>query len=336
MKEEELKKLKTIDDIAQFIDYIKPYYPGLEIESFFIEEIERKLQETLIRLIGKMIQSSPQNMAIFLKNYLLKYEIFNLKRILLGTILGMKRDEISPQLNLLVEKFLNHEEFIEELLRKTTLTEVQVFLKNTPYYQAVREGLLYFNKNKEIFVLVCFLDQLYYKNLARKRGVYHKNEQKIIDRYIEVATELYNINIIYRGILNKIDKNLLFQFLVFNFLFLDKNKILNLLKQEDIESFTSILNSYLERVNIQFDLNKLHPMANLIKDYQDYFLSKYRFSSMELDYITAFKIIEIIIKKEREIKFYILPKVIDIIHKKFLNLQKKVKITDIKKFEGLM
>ncbi|MFX1596223.1 MAG: V-type ATPase subunit, partial [Promethearchaeota archaeon] len=144
MDEVTLKKLEEINEIKQLTEIISKYYPGFSVSSYTIEEIEKQLFHTYIKLIGKILYISPRNMRIFLKNYLIKYEITNIKRIILGTILSMSIPDKSILVNKLVEKYLDNIEFIDELIEAPSLDQIQLRMKTTKYNRAIREGILYF------------------------------------------------------------------------------------------------------------------------------------------------------------------------------------------------
>jgi len=128
MDEKTLQKLEEINEVNQFTEFISQYYPGINITSYTIEEIEKALFHTYIKLIGRIIFISPRNMRIFLKNFLIKYEIMNIKRVILGTILGISIADKSILVNKLVEKYLDNTEFMDELIEISSLDEIQLFM----------------------------------------------------------------------------------------------------------------------------------------------------------------------------------------------------------------
>jgi V/A-type H+-transporting ATPase subunit C len=328
MDEETLKELKKINVIKDFIDFLKPYYPNLDIKNYSIEEIERALYHIFIKLIGKIISISPNRMRSFLKDYLLVYEIMNLKQIILGAIVGMTKEEKANNVNFLVEEYLENIDFVRGLLEIRTLDEIQLYMKGTKYYKAVREGLLYFKNNNEIFVLEAYLDQLYFLTLVNKKKHLSKNEKKIVALYIDVVTEIYNLNMIYRGIKNNIDKKLLAQFLVNNYLFLDEEKVNLILQQENLDDFFSSIEIIFQNTDeIKKFVESLDPIRQhfvwwIGGVYMNYFFSRFKQKIDSIEYSTIFKIIEIIIRKNKEIQFDILPNVIKIINDKFEIMEK--------------
>ena len=136
-----MKKYNRIED---FINFIKPFYPDLDFSKYTIEKIELALYDFFIRVNGKIISFSPLNMRNFLKDYLLKYEIMNIKQVILGFIVNMSRDELLKNINFLVEEYLENTTFINDLIEVTSLEQIQLYMKGTRYYKAIREGLLYF------------------------------------------------------------------------------------------------------------------------------------------------------------------------------------------------
>ena len=90
-------------------------------------------------------------------------------------------------------------------------------------------------------MLEAFLDRLYYDNLQNTLKYLSQKERVMISLYVKYVTEIYNLNIVYRGIKNNIDKNLLTQFLVKEYLFLNEEIIDNLLNLSSDNDFITHL-----------------------------------------------------------------------------------------------
>ncbi len=323
MDEVTLQKLDEITDITEFVEFISRYYPGLSFNTYIIEDIEKALFHNYIKLIGKVLLHTPLNMRIFLRNYLMKYEITNIKRIILGTILGLSTTDKSLMVNKLVEKYLNHTDFINELIEISSLDEIQLFLRPTKYNKVIREGILYYKNTNEIFVLEAFLDQLYYNNLKNDLKNLNKKEKILISLYVEYISEIYNLNLIYRGIINNIDRNLILQLLVDGYLFLDKKILGKLIKLTNVNDFIKTLNHYLSNNKeiksylSRSPLNPEHLIWSIEELYLDYYFKRFEMKLDDIEYQAIFKILEVLIKKDKEIRLYIIPKLIKILHKKY-------------------
>lgn len=329
MDENALGRLREINNIRDLIEYIKLYYPDISIAKETIVEIEKALFHTYIKLIGRILYYSPQNMRKLLKAFLLKYEIRNILEIIIGSVIGKSRKEKVKNINFLVEEYLENTDLINDLLEMTSLDEIQFFLKNTKYYTAIREGILYFRNNDEIFVLEAFLDRLYYENLIKSEPIYKKQETEIITLFIDYKTEIYNLNMIYRGIRNNIDKNLLSQFLIENYLFLNEEKIGTLLNLKSIDDFFMKLEEFLKKnkeiksLFIPIVLNEKHLKWSLEGLYQNYYFKKFQVKNDNISYLTIYRILELILKKEKEIIFDIMPNVIKLLHENYEILEDK-------------
>lgn len=331
MEEKELRKLKKIKDIKEITSYISSFYPDLNISEYTIEEIEVALVNTYIKIIGKILRYAPENMRLFLKDYLLKYEITNIKQLILGSIVGIGVEEKEKNINFLVEEYLENSEFIRDLIAISSLDEIQFFMRGTKYNEAVREGIIYFKNNNEVFVLEAFLDQLYYNNLIKKKKIFNKKERMLITLFVDYKTEIYNINMIYRGLKNKIDKKLLIQFLVKNYLFLDKQKIDYFLNLKTPEKFISELDDYLKKKKqiklfyIPLKFKTKNFMKTIERFYINYYFKQFKIQIDDIESSTIFKILEVLILKEKEIWFDVLPHVVKIINDRFKVLKSYIK-----------
>ena len=327
--EETKLRLNEATKIDEFIDLIRPFYPGLSLKEYTIEEIENALTDIYIKIIGKIIEYSPQKLRNFLRDFLLKYEIGNIKNFIHGSILGLSAREKKQRVNFTVEKYLENVEFFNELIPIGSLDEIQLKFKNTLYREAIREGILYFKNNNETFVLDAFLDQLYYNNLIEGTKDYKESNKRIIEFYIKSMAEIYNLNMIYRGIKNDIDKKLLKQFLVDAYLIFTKEDLLKLLELSDVNDFILELKDYFnssEEMKHSYKmvgLNEEHLHWSLKGLYQKYFFEKFEQKLEKIDYNTVYMILEIIMKKEKEIHFTVLPSIIKIIHQKYYLLENR-------------
>jgi vacuolar-type H+-ATPase subunit C/Vma6 len=329
MDEQSLQELKKLRNIQEIIDFIRPYYPDLNVSKFTIGEIEKALYHIYIKLIGKIMLFSPISMRNFLKFYLLKYEIMNIKQLIIGSIVGLSKKEKSKNINFLVEEYLDNTDFIKKLSELSDLSEIQLLMRRTKYNKAIREGILYFRNNNEIFVLEAFLDRLYYENLLKQKRIYNKKERTIIYSFINLIIEIYNLKTIYRGIKNNIEPKILIQFVVHNYQFFNQQVIKKLVNLKDVEVFFDKVEDYLKNVEEIKDLSKRisfkreHFIWSLEGIYQNYFFNKLKIKADDIEYITIFRIIELLIRKDKEIRFDILPLVIRILNAKYEILEFK-------------
>lgn len=329
MDQDSINRLKKVDDITKLIEFIQPFYPDFSVNEHTIEKIEENLFNSYINIVGQIIVYSPDTMRLLLQKYLLKFEIRNIKQAIIDTILGTPLKQKRRNINFKVEELLDKEEFISELVEISSLDEVQLFMKDTQYNKAIREGILYFRKNNEIFVLEAFLDKIYYNNLANLDIDLNNKEKKLIKPYISLTVEIYNMITLYRGIINEIEKELLKQFIVDHYLFLNNDILQTLLNKTSKDGFLAELKN-----NVITEIEQLERLWKIEEQnfedyieslYYSYYFNKFKFVEIDdIDLLTILRIIEVLLKKEREIRNCILPKVVKIIHEKYYALKDQV------------
>jgi vacuolar-type H+-ATPase subunit C/Vma6 len=192
-------------------------------------------------------------------------------------------------------------------------------MRGTKYNKAVREGLLYFKNTNEVFVLLSFLDRMYFENLMKQKKLSNIKVKTIITTYIDSVIEIYNLNMIYRGIKNKIETKLLAQFLVGNYFLFNEDEINNLLNQDNVTDFFDLIQDHkkIKEISKNIVIKREHFIWSLEGLYLKYFFDKFKIKMDDIDSITIFRIIEILIKKEKEIKFDILPHIVNVLHEKY-------------------
>ncbi|MGV9170976.1 MAG: V-type ATPase subunit [Promethearchaeia archaeon] len=323
MKEQDLKSIKKINQIEELLEYIKVFYPNLNVNQNRIFNFENALYNNYISLIGRILSYSPENMVMFLNDILVKFEIRNIKRIILNTILGKSKDTKRKQINYKAEVLLHHEEFFNKLLKLNTLDEILFHMEDTTYYKIIKEGLIYFRKNNEIFILEAFLDRKFYDNLIQNTEYFSKKERDIIIPYINLLIEIYNLKIIFRSIRNGLDIELIKQLTIERFLILNSKDLGELISSEDQMGFKNLLSKVLRQNK---ELAPYFPEKNFIYDsllknvfqiYKNYYFNSLDVAIDDFDARTILGIIELIMKKEFEINHAIMPSIIRILHKKF-------------------
>jgi len=109
-------------------------------------------------------------------------------------------------------------------------------------------------------------------------------------------------------------------------LFLDEQKHKSLLNLETLQEFFLTIEDHLKKVKelkafkIPIQINKKYFMWSLEMMYQNYYFKKFKIKLDDIEYSTIFSILEFIIRKEKEIKFNIIPNISRVIDDKFFRL----------------
>lgn len=320
MSEKDLDKLSEFKDIEQFFSYISPFFPIFEPSEYDLEVIEKKINMSYVKMIGLMMMHSPRNMREFLKDYLLKYEIINIKTIIKGILIGQDAKETRNEVDFEVEIYLGNEDFINELMDIRDLDQMELFFRRSIYGEAIMEGLLFFKQTKEIFVLDSFLERLYYTNLIGKNRNYNRKERDIIDLFSRCLIEIYNLNTIYRGVMNDIEEKILVDLLIEEHIFFKTEGLMDIFQSETVKLVRRKIMEQLHKskkirgLMSKTRMNEEYFIPSIKNLYKQYFFNQFSFKVDDFEYRTIYLIIEILLKKENEISYLVLPKLVDLLY----------------------
>lgn len=205
MNSDELKKIKSFQDLETLSSFTRRYFPSFEINELEISEFERNLWKTYIDIEEKILLASPEPIRVFLKCLLVRYEIWNIKYAINAVIedldLDIKYTHIFKKPSVILER----EEFIQNLIKAKSLDDIKKAVKKTPYSKIIENGLSKYEENGEIFYLEHELDKFFYQNLIDKSSYFPSREQSFMEQYIKSQIDFYNINILYRTFFNNIE-----------------------------------------------------------------------------------------------------------------------------------
>ena len=312
MEEADRKKIPSFSDLDTLSSYIGRFFPGFHPQSTNVLDIERELWRVYFLVIEKILIASPEVIQVFLKSLMVKFEILNIKTTILDVIAHVPEEVRRTQVYVEPAKILERGDFLHKLLRAKTLEEIIKAVIHTPYHHIVKKGLDKFKEMGEIFFLEHSLDKYYYDNLIQTSHLYSGREKKLIEHYISLKLDYYNLNLIFRAIFNKIPKEIIKIYLIPNgFLFREKENRLLLsseTKEDFLKNMGKILVPHKDYKDILLFLEDFSPEG--WDDLSHYFIQKiadqYQREIMaDIPLTTLFRIFQILIHKEIEIGDFI-------------------------------
>ena len=242
IKPDDYKKLEEMHDDKKLLDALDDFFPGIShVKNPNIINIEKQLLSIYFRIFEKILVASPEPMQEFMKSLLIRYEIWNIKTYILGMLAGLNFKEIRGEILMRPEKIMLRNDFIRKLLNLDDLGEAIRYLKvYTRYSDAIDRGWYYFQEKGEVFVLEALLDKYYMDNLVGNIERYSGTEKKVFRDYIDILVAKYNLMLVFRGVSNKIPKDLLKQFIIPQ-QFLDRNSLENLIDSRNKREFLTRL-----------------------------------------------------------------------------------------------
>jgi len=277
----ELLNLKNIESLKRSLI---SYYPKLReiVSPINLEQMHFILHEDFIEKVYKIIHSSPNNTIPFLMNFLLEFEIENLKTILRSKLINKTASEIEDKIHWSVEALLDNKELFNNLLKKTDLNSIFNLLNVSIYGEFIQKAAKRNQSTNSLLYINTFLDQgliiLMKRSVDNLKGI----DKNIASQYLNLLTYYFNFTILFRGMSFNLEKDEIFEFLipnsstklqkVFNQLLSsdDLSNVLTYIKYKDLRGISSFLNfpdsinSYLDILN-QIDRNFYEKCLRLVK-----------------------------------------------------------------------
>lgn len=195
---EEIMSLRTVREIYDYLLERSTYGEGLAAlkgQRIHRGDVELALMKTNIASVLKLMHYLSGEYKDFLKAYLLKFEIEDVK-LALESVTG--RTKITD----LENHMLSHQSFsrldVAELLRQESLTKVMELLKGTDYHRLIAP---YVNQvdSKFSFYVEMILDRYYFNSLIKAgKALTGSGDQEVLD-LLRRNVDLYNLEWIYRA-----------------------------------------------------------------------------------------------------------------------------------------
>lgn len=325
--DEKYKELEMISDENALIMELDKYFPGIsKIKEINLVNLERELFKIYFKFIEKILVNSPKNMQDFLISLLYRFEIWNVKTYLLGMIANIDRNQIKKEILDDPERLLLRTKFIDKLFTVKDIKEaIELLEKDVLYGKMIKKGWHYFKESNEVFVLEALLDKLFCDILINKLEDYKGIEKKLFSQYIYFICERYNLNLTFRGIRNKIPRELLTQLIIPKSILYNEKALINLISSKNIEDYTNKIKEHLELILKTSDIlekSMISPHINknqfyksliskikvedpidpiITKLYKELFKSLVDVPKDNITLISIEQILNLIVTKEREI-----------------------------------
>ncbi len=199
-------KLKTLTENKSLSDIVSQlretsYQEKLAKASLPLSsrKLERFFQENLIDIYIKTIKNSPKKVKSFLKMYLLKFEVENIKALVKGVYAELSFEEKLAKIYLQVQDFLKNRAVFEEAAKAVNLKQLVSVLKKTEYSFVLSLGYKKYEENGSTMFFDILLDKAFYEKLYEEYQRLPKKEQKHARFYASMEIDSFLIFTILRG-----------------------------------------------------------------------------------------------------------------------------------------
>lgn len=205
-----------------------------------IDLIEFSLVKNLHRNIKLISKISPKQALPVLNTIFERYDLLNLKTILLSNHLNKENKEIKK---LLIEPINLSQAKLNELIEKDSVQKTVNVLKSTEYFFVLYPKLKKYSESNEIQPLLQALDVYYFQKLSSNISLGFSRDERIIYSLIKSEIDAKNIMNILRLKTNEVDKQKIKELLIPNgnikLEFLQK-----LVAEKEIQKIVIMLKSY--------------------------------------------------------------------------------------------
>ncbi|GAB4325012.1 MAG: hypothetical protein Kow0069_30880 [Promethearchaeota archaeon] len=203
MTPEDLAALDQVKTFRDLVAKVREFYPSLgDVET--LVDLEKALYEDFFVQFSRIVNASPDRWRQIYLRILAKYELENLKKIVLGVIANLPMGEIRALLYEHVEEILGHEKIVTLMLNQKTVEELLFVLKGYPFAKPLQEGLAHYQSEGEVFQFQAYVDRYYFQLLKATRPHLHKACAKVWETYVGAELERYNLIVLHRGLFNKL------------------------------------------------------------------------------------------------------------------------------------
>lgn len=239
IKRDEYSKLMkmTPDEITRFMgeSAYKKEIDELAMKFSGADLIEAALNLNAARSFGKLIMISNKEVEVLVREYLRRYDIYNLKTILRGKSAGMASDDIRK---LFVAAGDLDMASLEKLLKKETIKDIIISSKIVKITKNVLEGIEEHEKTRSLSAIENALDKEYYNSLMELSAKMPK-QGRYVRKFIKTEIDILNIRLLFRLIREKIQKKEIVNKLVFSGENLSREKLMKLAGAENTDSLFS-------------------------------------------------------------------------------------------------
>ncbi len=128
-------------------------------------KLERAFNENLIETYIKMIKNVPKNISTFLRLFLLRVEVENIKLLIKAANANLSSEQKLDRIYFSAENYLKRRGTLEETGKAPDLRRTVSSLKSTEYALALKEGMVSYEEEGSTACFDVLLDKHFYEKL---------------------------------------------------------------------------------------------------------------------------------------------------------------------------
>ena len=235
-------KLKELAECSNLEDFVarlsKSPYESLLRDAGHLtaEKLQYIFKEELIRVCSRMVHFSPNEIQDFLRVYLSRLEIENLKSILKAESAKIPHETLIKRLHLSVEEIFKRKDLFIQAIEATDVKGVIETFKETFYSPILSEGMPKYEETGSTRFFDFALDRAYYDNLLSSFEKLPPKDSEISFSSLGPEIDRFNILTIIRSKLLNYPSHLIYREVTHRFYKLSENDIQVIISSETVNS----------------------------------------------------------------------------------------------------
>lgn len=179
-------------------------------EKTLADQIELACAKNFSRTLKKILKVVPKDLSAKISQMFEKYEIGNIKTVLLSKHLSEPKEKIA---HMLIETGILAKQATSRMLEAKGVKDVAQALSGTIYGTVLEKNMKKYEKDKDSVVLLAALDQYYYSKLPKiSKNPY--GDEKIILGMLKAQVDAKNISTVLRGKKDGMKENKIMEMLI--------------------------------------------------------------------------------------------------------------------------
>ncbi len=167
--------------------------------SHSAKKLERVFRENLIETYVKIIKNSPPNVSAFLKIYIQKFEVQNLKAVISALNAEMSSTQKASRVYFSAEDFLKDRDAFDKAIKASDYETLVAAMKGTDYADAMEEGLKSYEEGGSPTCFDVLIDKMFYEKIYLNYEKLPRKEKRHVRFYAETESASYIITMILRA-----------------------------------------------------------------------------------------------------------------------------------------
>jgi len=205
------------------------------------EELQYIFKEELIRLYRRMLSFSPEEIQSFLRDYVSRFEIENLKALLKGKNVGIPQRTLVKRIHLSVEEIFGRRDLFTQAIKDKDVKSVIERFRETEYGPILLEGIQKYEETGSTKFFDFSLDRAYYENLLDSLGAIPQVDREMVSPFVGAKVDVFNIVTILRSKFLGYPPHSIYRMVTHRFYKLTESQIRSLISSESINSALNMI-----------------------------------------------------------------------------------------------